>query len=156
MERSPSFQRWESQERRSSIRVRALCSWTPSRAKAVVIITSSTRSTSAAGPSGLTVRSEERRVGKECRCRWSACQAEDGIRDGHVTGVQTCALPIFPVIPTRYGAFAILPEVGITGTPVIDPGSGTLFVDTFTRESGSYYHKLHALDISSGAERPYS
>src|SRR5690625_3874764 len=23
------------------------------------------------------------------------CQAEDGIRDGHVTGVQTCALPIF-------------------------------------------------------------
>src|SRR5439155_13565357 len=24
-------------------------------------------------------------------------QAEDGIRDGHVTGVQTCALPIFSV-----------------------------------------------------------
>src|SRR5690625_6209359 len=23
------------------------------------------------------------------------CQAEDGIRDGHVTGVQTCALPIY-------------------------------------------------------------
>src|SRR6266702_1262844 len=31
-------------------------------------------------------------------------QAEDGIRDGHVTGVQTCALPIslpqVPMIPT--------------------------------------------------------
>src|SRR5690625_5791065 len=27
-------------------------------------------------------------------------QAEDGIRDGHVTGVQTCALPILPGIPT--------------------------------------------------------
>src|SRR5690625_2819419 len=26
-------------------------------------------------------------------------QAEDGIRDGHVTGVQTCALPISPVPP---------------------------------------------------------
>src|SRR5215510_11047321 len=27
-------------------------------------------------------------------------QAEDGIRDGHVTGVQTCALPIFvPMMP---------------------------------------------------------
>src|SRR5690606_40882606 len=25
-------------------------------------------------------------------------QAEDGIRDFHVTGVQTCALPIFPVV----------------------------------------------------------
>src|SRR5207253_4724114 len=24
-------------------------------------------------------------------------QAEDGIRDGHVTGVQTCALPIFGI-----------------------------------------------------------
>src|SRR5690625_7828599 len=26
-------------------------------------------------------------------------QAEDGIRDGHVTGVQTCALPIFEECP---------------------------------------------------------
>src|SRR5690606_40732965 len=26
-------------------------------------------------------------------------QAEDGIRDFHVTGVQTCALPIFPSAP---------------------------------------------------------
>src|SRR5579884_2744830 len=81
---------------------------------------------------GPRPRSEERRVGKECRSRWSPyhynkkaieklvvfkidldkCgtffnlagyqrfgelfffQAEDGIRDGHVTGVQTCALPI--------------------------------------------------------------
>src|SRR5690625_7928862 len=35
-----------------------------------------------------------------CRCvrfQWLVFffQAEDGIRDGHVTGVQTCALPIF-------------------------------------------------------------
>src|SRR5439155_16177450 len=29
-------------------------------------------------------------------------QAEDGIRDGHVTGVQTCALPIF----TSFAYFA--------------------------------------------------
>jgi len=57
---------------------------------------------------------------------------------------------------TRYGAFAILPEVGITGTPVIDQGSGTLFVDAFTHEGGTYYHKLHALDISTGAERSFS
>ena len=26
-------------------------------------------------------------------------QAEDGIRDSPVTGVQTCALPIYPVLP---------------------------------------------------------
>src|SRR5690606_27854339 len=41
------------------------------------------------------LRSEERRVGKEWRCRRTPAQAEDGIRDFHVTGVQTCALPIF-------------------------------------------------------------
>src|SRR5439155_18402236 len=28
-------------------------------------------------------------------------QAEDGIRDGHVTGVQTCALPIFRSLAVR-------------------------------------------------------
>src|SRR5207253_11415113 len=33
-------------------------------------------------------------------------QAEDGIRDGHVTGVQTCALPIFltPIL-TDFGKY---------------------------------------------------
>src|SRR5207253_8707825 len=30
-------------------------------------------------------------------------QAEDGIRDGHVTGVQTCALPISVVLDTIPG-----------------------------------------------------
>src|SRR5438445_705009 len=39
-------------------------------------------------------RSEERRVGKEGRFEWCTHQAEDGIRDIGVTGVQTCALPI--------------------------------------------------------------
>src|SRR6266508_6082504 len=36
-------------------------------------------------------------------------QAEDGIRDGHVTGVQTCALPISAfvsaIVHQPYGAF---------------------------------------------------
>src|SRR5437870_10708242 len=30
-------------------------------------------------------------------------QAEDGIRDGHVTGVQTCALPIFEQLRENLG-----------------------------------------------------
>src|SRR5690606_40052004 len=29
-------------------------------------------------------------------------QAEDGIRDFHVTGVQTCALPIYPLTVPKY------------------------------------------------------
>src|SRR5689334_14819868 len=54
-------------------------------------------------------RSEERRVGKEGRLRWAAYQAEDGIRDGTVTGVQTCALPIYPDNPFyNYALGAVL------------------------------------------------
>src|SRR5690348_18215446 len=33
-------------------------------------------------------------------------QAEDGIRDGRVTGVQTCALPILPEAVSRSGRCA--------------------------------------------------
>src|SRR5690606_40726103 len=34
-------------------------------------------------------------------------QAEDGIRDFHVTGVQTCALPIFEVYDRHRGPAAV-------------------------------------------------
>jgi uncharacterized repeat protein (TIGR03806 family) len=54
----------------------------------------------------------------------------------------------------------ITPEVGITGTPVIDPVSGTLYVDVRTRNvsptSTNYYHYVHALNIANGTERAYS
>jgi hypothetical protein len=47
----------------------------------------------------------------------------------------------------------IVPEVGITGTPVIDVSSNTLYVVAATKENGAFYHRLHALDITSGAEK---
>lgn len=47
----------------------------------------------------------------------------------------------------------ILPENGILSTPVIDPATGTLYAVAATFEDGSYYYRLHALDITSGAER---
>ena len=57
----------------------------------------------------------------------------------------------------RYGPYHdINPEVGITGTPVIDPSSGTIYFDVFTHENTQYYHRLRALDIATGAERSYS
>ncbi|HZL79206.1 MAG TPA: Calx-beta domain-containing protein [Candidatus Limnocylindrales bacterium] len=54
----------------------------------------------------------------------------------------------------------IEPEVGITGTPVIDTNSGTLYVDAFTGEVGggvtNYFHRLHALNLTNGTERSFS
>jgi outer membrane protein assembly factor BamB len=51
----------------------------------------------------------------------------------------------------------LTPEVGITGTPVIDPGTGTLYVAAKTQRSTPrglrYAYTLHALDISTGAEK---
>ncbi len=51
------------------------------------------------------------------------------------------------------------PVVGITGTPVIDLASGTLYVDVHTREIGiatNYFHRIHAINITNGTERSYS
>lgn len=54
------------------------------------------------------------------------------------------------------GCLSIEPELGITGTPVIDPSTGTLYVVASTSLRGEFIHRLHALDIATGAERPGS
>jgi len=50
----------------------------------------------------------------------------------------------------------ITPEVGITATPVIDRRSGphgTIYVVTMSKDAaGSYFQRLHALDLTTGAE----
>ncbi|HZQ23575.1 MAG TPA: hypothetical protein VFA89_12345 [Terriglobales bacterium] len=45
------------------------------------------------------------------------------------------------------------PEVGITGTPVIDASTGTLYVVAATSEQGKAVQRLHALDITTGREK---
>jgi len=47
----------------------------------------------------------------------------------------------------------LIPEIGITGTPVIDPASNTLYVSVATLEKKTYFHRLHALDLSTGQEK---
>jgi hypothetical protein len=49
----------------------------------------------------------------------------------------------------------LLPEVGITGTPVIDPTRGVLYVVSKSMSSAgtSFYQRLHAIDLATGAEK---
>jgi hypothetical protein len=47
----------------------------------------------------------------------------------------------------------IWPEVGISSTPTIDPATGTMYVVTKTKENGSTFFRLHAVDITSGQDR---
>ncbi len=54
------------------------------------------------------------------------------------------------------GCLSIQPEIGITGTPVIDPATGTLYVVASTIRNGTFIHRLHALDVATGADRPGS
>jgi hypothetical protein len=59
----------------------------------------------------------------------------------------------------RYHHNVLNPLIGITGTPVIDPASGTLYVDVFSgvvSNTANGFHTLHALNITNGAEQPYS
>jgi uncharacterized protein (TIGR03437 family) len=54
------------------------------------------------------------------------------------------------------GCGSMIPEIGVTGTPVIDAGGGTLYVVALTIQNQSFVHRLHALDITTGAERSSS
>jgi hypothetical protein len=71
-------------------------------------------------------------------------------------------LPVITTVPLTdvfpdYNAPGPVPQFGITGTPVIDPTTGTLYVDAMTKEHGHVYvHRLHALDITTGREKPGS
>src|SRR5690625_5454956 len=71
-------------------------------------------------------------------------QAEDGIRDGHVTGVQTCALPISfvaatsPAPPGRggQGGSSSGRGGGSVGGPVGEPGAADAWIRSEERRVG--------------------
>jgi hypothetical protein len=57
----------------------------------------------------------------------------------------------------RYGPYHdINPQVGITGTPVIDLATKTMYLDAFTNDvagQNAYSHHIHALDLTTGADK---
>jgi hypothetical protein len=48
---------------------------------------------------------------------------------------------------------AIQPYLGVTSTPAIDPASGTLYVVSTQKSSSGGTFRLHALDVTTGAEK---
>jgi len=50
----------------------------------------------------------------------------------------------------------LIPEIGITSTPVIDSNTQTMFVVAKTKENGDYFQRLHALNMTTGAEQTNS
>ena len=55
-------------------------------------------------------------------------------------------------VPQSDVGSTISPEIGITGTPVIDTSSGTLYVVSETLESGNEVFRLHAVKLTTGQE----
>jgi hypothetical protein len=58
-----------------------------------------------------------------------------------------------PVPASDMGETDLVPEVGITGTPVIDPATNTIYLVGKIKENGVDLARLHALDIATGAEK---
>ena len=61
--------------------------------------------------------------------------------------------PIGHLVGSGYGD--ITPEVGVTGTPVIDPSSTTLYVvsKSVIPSGPTFYQRLHAIDLATGNEK---
>lgn len=59
-----------------------------------------------------------------------------------------------PVSPSDTGEIGDINKIiGITGTPVIDPASKTLYVVSKTKEGSVYHQRLHALSLTDGSEK---
>jgi hypothetical protein len=91
-----------------------------------------------------------------------AFDADDPLKDNGLPVWQLSIVDLkngISSVPTSDLGISEPDELGITGTPVIDPTTSTLYVVVHTKEvsvdppSVNYVHRLHALDIATGAEK---
>jgi hypothetical protein len=47
----------------------------------------------------------------------------------------------------------INPDIGIVGTPVIDPGTNTIYVVSKSKNGSNFHQRLHALSLTDGSEK---
>ena len=47
----------------------------------------------------------------------------------------------------------ITPDIGIVGTPVIDPGTNTIYVVSKSKNGSHFHQRLHALSLIDGSEK---
>jgi len=79
-----------------------------------------------------------------------------------VNGAATSLLPAAEVVvpDADVNSTDIAPVIGITGTPVIDPTTNTIYVvaksKLVTGLNPVYYQRLHAINITTGLEQPSS
>jgi hypothetical protein len=81
-----------------------------------------------------------------------AIDADDGTVLWHQSFINPAA-GITSVSTAAVVCTDVLPEIGITSTPVIDPATGTIYVLAKTTEQGTQIQRLHALDVSTGTEK---
>jgi hypothetical protein len=58
-----------------------------------------------------------------------------------------------PVPGADVDGSSIAPTIGVTATPVISLERNAIYVEARSKQNGAYFHKLHALDLTTGAEK---
>ena len=78
----------------------------------------------------------------------------DNLIDANHGGSGETSVPAGLGNPIGIASDDITPEVGVTGTPVIDPSTNTLYVISKSlNSSDAVFQRLHAIDITTGNEK---
>ena len=57
------------------------------------------------------------------------------------------------VSSTDVSSTDLAPDIGIVGTPVIDPGTNTIYVVSKSKNGANFHQRLHALSLIDGSEK---